>query len=164
MINNLYIDLNVVLRFSIALPLSVLSLLISCLWPILFVPKICLLDWLLLIPPTYLLFSSNSCRQQDCNEETSSTMVARLRCQRVSNLLQFGSAISLTMTMAVHQQSPQILDSDKTAITGLHSNLLNDCCKTAISARQQSPSIWRRIILDNGNGSTSEIFSNSWWW
>jgi hypothetical protein len=63
------------------------------------------------------------------------------------------------MTMAVHQQSPQILDSGTMA--RLRSNLLNNWGKTPISARQQSPSIWRRDILDNGNGGASEIFLNS---
>jgi hypothetical protein len=55
------------------------------------------------------------------------------------------------MTMAVRQQSPQILDSGKTVMARLHSNFLNDCGKTAIFARQQSPS---------SNGGASEIFSN----
>jgi hypothetical protein len=65
------------------------------------------------------------------------------------------------MTMAVHQQSPQILDSSKTAMARLCSNLLNNCGKTAILARQQSPSILWRNLLDNGDGGASEIFLNS---
>jgi hypothetical protein len=65
------------------------------------------------------------------------------------------------MMMAVRQQSPRILDSGKTVMARLCSNLLNDCGKTAISARQQSPSIWWRNILDNDNGGALEIFSNS---
>jgi hypothetical protein len=64
------------------------------------------------------------------------------------------------MTMAVCQQSPQIIDRGKTVMARLCSNLLNNCGKTAISACQQSPSIWWRNILDNGNGSASEIFLN----
>jgi hypothetical protein len=76
--------------------------------------------------------------------------------------------------MLVHQQSPLILwcnllDDDhgsalaisKTGMARLHSNLLNDCGKTAILVRQQSPSIWRCDIFDNGDGGASEIFSNS---
>jgi hypothetical protein len=55
--------------------------------------------------------------------------------------------------MAAHQQSPQIFDSSRL--------LLNDCGKTAILARQQSPSIWQRNLLDNGDGGASNIFSNS---
>jgi hypothetical protein len=71
-------------------------------------------------------------------------------------------ATSLKMTMAARWQSPRILDSAKTAMARLHSDLLNDCGKTAILAHQQSPSIWRCAIFDNGNGGTSsEIFSNS---
>jgi hypothetical protein len=65
------------------------------------------------------------------------------------------------MMMAGRQQSPQILDSSKTVMARLHSDLLNDCGETAILAGQQSPSIWQRGILDNGNGGTLEIFSNS---
>jgi hypothetical protein len=65
------------------------------------------------------------------------------------------------MTMAVRQQSPQILDSGETVMARLHSNLLNDSGKTSILARQQSPSIRRHDILDNGNGCASEIFLNS---
>ena len=72
-------------------------------------------------------------------------MVARLQCWRVSNLLRFGGATSLTMTMAVHQQSPEILDTGKTVMARLHSNLFNNCGKTAIPARQQ----WRWQRVEN---------------
>jgi hypothetical protein len=66
------------------------------------------------------------------------------------------------MTMAVRQeQSPQILDSGNTPMARLRSNLLNNCGKAVILAHQQSPSIWRQDILDNGNGGASEIFLNS---
>jgi hypothetical protein len=40
------------------------------------------------------------------------------------------------MTMAVRQQSPQILDSSKTAMARLRSDLLNDCGETAILVHQ----------------------------
>jgi hypothetical protein len=40
------------------------------------------------------------------------------------------------MTMAARWRSPRILDSAKTAMARLHSNLLNDCGKTAILAHQ----------------------------
>jgi hypothetical protein len=43
-------------------------------------------------------------------------MVAKLRCQGVSNLLQFSGATFSTMTMVVRQQSPRILERGKTAI------------------------------------------------
>jgi hypothetical protein len=52
------------------------------------------------------------------------------------------------MTMAARWQSPRILDSGKTAMARLHSDLLNDCGKTAILAHQQSPSIWLCDIFD----------------
>jgi hypothetical protein len=67
----------------------------------------------------------------------------------------------MKMTMAARWRSPRILDSAKTAMARLHSDLLNDCGKTAILAHQQSPSIWRCDIFDNGDGGASEIFSNS---
>ena len=75
-------------------------------------------------------------RQQDC-AKTSSTTVARLQCWRVSNFLWFCDATSLMMTMAARWQSPQILDRGKTAMARLPNDLLNDCGKTAVSARQQ---------------------------
>jgi hypothetical protein len=57
-------------------------------------------------------------------------------------------ATSLKMTMAARWRSPRILDSAKTAMARLHSDLLNDCGKTAILAHQQSPSIWWCDIFD----------------
>jgi hypothetical protein len=41
------------------------------------------------------------------------------------------------MTMVARWRFPRILDSAKTAMARLHSNLLNDCGKTAILAHQQ---------------------------
>ncbi len=113
--------------------------------------SVCWIGCCLLLP--HLLFSSNSWRRQDCNEETSSIMVARLQCWCISNLLWFGGATSLTMTMAAHQQSP---------MARMCSDLLNNCGKTAILARQHSPSIRQCNILDNGNGGALAIFLNSW--
>jgi hypothetical protein len=55
----------------------------------------------------------------------------------------------------------QILNSGKTARARLHSDLPNNCGKTAILAHQQSSSIWWRNLLDNGDGGASEIFSIS---
>jgi hypothetical protein len=52
------------------------------------------------------------------------------------------------MMMVARWRSPRILDSAKTLMARLHSDLLNDCGKTAILAHQQSPSIWRCDIFD----------------
>jgi hypothetical protein len=67
------------------------------------------------------------------------------------------------MPMTEHQQSPQILDSSKTAMARLCSNLLNNCGKTATAllTHQQSPSIWQHNILNSGNDGALEILSNS---
>jgi hypothetical protein len=91
-------------------------------------------------------------------------MVARLQCWRVSNPLGFCGATTLMMTMVARWRSPRILDSFKTAMARLRSDLLNDWGKTAISARQQSPSIWRCNIFDNGMAArwkSSRILDNS---
>ena len=58
--------------------------------PLLFVPKICLLYWLLPTPHTSFVLleflTAVRLHRQDCTE-ISSTMVAQLRCWRISNLL-----------------------------------------------------------------------------
>jgi hypothetical protein len=57
--------------------------------------------------------------------------------------------------------SPQLLDGIKTAMTRLHETLLNKGDEIAMSARQQSPLIWRCNLLDDDDGGASAISSNS---
>ena len=96
-----------------ALPLSVLSLLISCLWP----------------PPV-----------------------------RAENL-----SVGLVVAYSSHIFcSPRILDGGETAMTRLRRNLLNNGGETAMLARQKSPLILRRNLLDDDDGGTLAISSNSW--
>ena len=87
--------------------------------------------------------------------------VARLRYWRISNHLQFGGVTSLTMAMAARRKSSRILDGGETAMTRLRRNLLNNGGKTAMLARQKSPLILRRNLLDDDYGGTLAISSNS---
>jgi hypothetical protein len=57
--------------------------------------------------------------------------------------------------------SPRILDGGETAMTRLRRNLLNNGGETAMLARQKSPLILRRDLLDDDNGGTLAISSNS---
>ena len=96
-----------------ALPLSVLSLLISCLWP----------------PPV-----------------------------RAENL-----SVGLVVAYSSHIfHSPRILDGGETAMIRLCRNLLNNGGETAMLARQKSPLILRCNLLEDDNGGTLAISSNSW--
>jgi hypothetical protein len=58
-------------------------------------------------------------------------------------------------------RSPQILDGGETAMTRLCRNLLNNGGETAMLARQKSPLILRRNLLEDDNGGTLAISSNS---
>ncbi len=134
--------------------------------------SVCWIGCCILLP--HLVFSSNW-RQQDCNEETSLTMVARLQCRRVINLLWFGNATSLTMTMAARQQSPWILNSGKTAMARLRSNLLIYCGETALrycnllqfggatSLTMAMAARWKSSwILDDSNTAMSAHWQPPW--
>jgi hypothetical protein len=53
--------------------------------------------------------------------------------------------------------SPRILDGNKTAMTRLCGNLLNNRGENAMLAHQQSPLIWWRNLLNNDDSNASVI-------
>jgi hypothetical protein len=71
------------------------------------------------------------------------------------------------MTMAARWRSPRILDSAKTAMARLHSNLLNDCGKTAILAHQHHLQFGNtamsahRLLDKDGAQRISELFDST---